>query len=196
MSADTRERPIDRLGRMRANFRVWRGQRPFWGGIFTLLAGIPIMYVPYQNLTLGSLTIRMSTTAGAGSLIIGVLLIVLGLTMWFQPQSRVFAGVAAILLALVSLVVSNFGAFLIGFVPGLLGGALGVSWAPGRPLPTESAVAGRGATRGERAKAAGLLEADDAANDDLSVTGTASAPASSASTAADGNHANGRHGAG
>ena len=62
------------------------------------------MYFPYANLTLGIVDASaMATTAGAGSLIIGVLLVVLGLTMWFQPQSRVFAGVAAILLALVSL---------------------------------------------------------------------------------------------
>lgn len=133
MSADTRQRLTTGFGQKRSSFRDWRGQRPFWGGMLTLLAGIPIMYVPYQNLTLGSLTIRMSTTAGAGSLIIGVLLVVLGLTMWFQPHSRVFAGIAAILLSLVSLVVSNVGAFLIGFLLGLLGGALAVAWAPGKP---------------------------------------------------------------
>ncbi|GAA2603510.1 DUF6114 domain-containing protein [Streptomyces axinellae] len=147
MSVDTRQRLTTGFGRKRSSFRTWRGQRPFWGGILTLLAGIPIMYVPYQNLTLGSLTIRMSTTAGAGSLIIGVLLVVLGLTMWFQPHSRVFAGIAAILLSLVSLVVSNFGAFLIGFLLGLIGGALGVSWAPGkvvksRPESVNSADSG------------------------------------------------------
>ncbi|MGW7350174.1 DUF6114 domain-containing protein [Streptomyces sp. NPDC054784] len=160
MSADTRERPADRLARTRANFRVWRGQRPFWGGMLTLLAGIPIMYIPYQNLTLGSLTIRMATTAGAGSLIIGVLLVVLGLTMWYQPESRVFAGVAAILLALVSLVVSNFGAFLIGFLLGMIGGALGVSWAPGEP------PGGRDPVRGRRHVREPLRPRDDDADRD------------------------------
>lgn len=140
MSADTRPRLSETIGRQRRSFRVWRGQRPYWAGLLTLLAGIPIMYIPYANLTIGSLTVRMATTAGAGSLIIGVLLVVLGLTMWFQPASRVFAGVAAILLSLVSLVVSNFGAFLIGFLLGLIGGALAVSWAPGKPAPAEPAA--------------------------------------------------------
>lgn len=138
MSAETRPRLIETIGRKRLSFREWRGHRPFWGGMLTLLAGFPIMYIPYANLTIGSLTVRMATTAGAGSLIIGVLLVVLGLTMWFQPASRVFAGVAAILLALVSLVVSNFGAFLIGFLLGLIGGALGVSWAPGKAVRSEA----------------------------------------------------------
>ena len=100
MSAETRQRLTTGFGEKRSSFRDWRGQRPFWGGMLTLLAGFPIAYIPYHNLTLGSLTIRMSTTAGAGSLIIGVLLVVLGLTMWFQPHSRVFAGIAAILLSL------------------------------------------------------------------------------------------------
>ncbi len=133
-------------------FWDWRGRRPFWGGLLCVLAGVPIMYIPYQTMTLGDLHIRMATTAGAGSLIIGVLLIVLGLTMWYQPQSRVFAGVAAILLALVSLVVSNFGAFLIGFLLALIGGALGVSWAPGKPLPKVAegaAVTGEAGVSGE-----------------------------------------------
>ncbi len=49
MSADTREQPMDRFGQLRQNFRVWRGQRPFWGGLLTMLAGIPIVYVPYRE---------------------------------------------------------------------------------------------------------------------------------------------------
>lgn len=117
----------------RFRFRVWRGQRPFWAGLLTFLAGLPIVYYPYAHITLGSLSLTMGTPTGSGSLIIGVLLIVLGLTMWFQSEVRVFAGIASILLALVSLVVSNFGGFFVGFVLGLVGGALSVAWAPGAP---------------------------------------------------------------
>ncbi|MFI9050130.1 DUF6114 domain-containing protein [Streptomyces sp. NPDC053427] len=133
MSADTRPRLIETIGQKRLSFREWRGRRPFWGGMLALLGGVPIMYFPYAHLSLGGMTLSMATTAGAGSLIIGVLLVVLGLTMWFQPVSRVFAGVAAILLSLVSLVVSNFGGFLVGYLLGLIGGALAVAWAPGKP---------------------------------------------------------------
>jgi len=115
-------------------FRHWRWQRPFWAGLWTLLAGLPIAYFPYANLTLGQLTIRMGTPAGSGSLIIGVLLFLLGLTMWFQQAVRVFAGVASIMLALVSLVVSNIGGFLMGFLLALFGGAMALSWVPGKPV--------------------------------------------------------------
>ncbi|QKV92500.1 hypothetical protein HUT19_12695 [Streptomyces sp. NA02950] len=121
----------DRIGRLRRSFRAWRWQRPFWAGLLTLLAGLPIMYFPYNSLSAGGFTINLSTTAGSASLIIGVLLVILGLTMWFQPAVRVFAGVASILLGLVSLPVSNIGGFLMGFLLALFGGGMSVAWAPG-----------------------------------------------------------------
>ncbi len=126
-----------RVRYIRLAFRHWRWERPFWAGLLTLLSGLPIAYFPYANLTFGQLTVRMSTTTGSESLIIGVLLIVLGLTMWFQHAVRVFSGVASIMLALVSLVKSNFGGLGIGFVLALIGGALALAWAPGTPAADE-----------------------------------------------------------
>ncbi|MBB4982930.1 MULTISPECIES: DUF6114 domain-containing protein [Streptomyces] len=115
-------------------FKVWRQTRPFWAGLFTMLGGVPIAYLPYGDLRLGNITLALATTAGAGALIIGVLLITLGLTMWFQPIVRVFAGVAAIVLALVSIPVSNFGGLVVGFLFSLIGGAMSASWAPAPPV--------------------------------------------------------------
>ncbi|WP_046730847.1 DUF6114 domain-containing protein [Streptomyces humi] len=132
MSAETSAAP-GQFTRRRQQFRAWRGTRPFWAGFYMLLAGLPIMYFPYAHLQVGHLTIAMATTAGAGSLIIGVLLIVLGVSVWYQKHIRTFAGVAAILLALVSLPVSNFGGFVMGFLLALIGGAMAVAWAPGAP---------------------------------------------------------------
>ncbi|GAA3859174.1 DUF6114 domain-containing protein [Streptomyces lacrimifluminis] len=147
MSAET-PAALDLFIRLRLQFRAWRGTRPFWAGLFVLLAGIPIMYFPYAHLTLGQLTIRMSTTAGAGSLIIGALLVVLGISLWFQKHVRTFAGTAAILLGLVSLPISNFGGFVVGFLLALVGGALAIAWAPGEPEPDTKygAAAGNGGT--------------------------------------------------
>ncbi|MEV6679293.1 DUF6114 domain-containing protein [Streptomyces erythrochromogenes] len=122
------------------HFRAWRGRRPFWAGLFTLLGGFPIAYFPYADLRLGNVSLAMATTGGAGALIIGVLLITLGLALWFQQTIRVFAGVASILLALVSLPVSNLGGFGMGFILSLVGGALALSWAPGQPVDEEPAT--------------------------------------------------------
>jgi hypothetical protein len=114
----------------REAFRNWRRSRPFWGGLLVLFAGIPIIYFPYNDLSVGALRIHMATTAGAGALLIGLLLFALGVSVWFQPLIRIFAGIAAIVLALVSLPISNFGGFGLGLFPGLIGGALVCSWAP------------------------------------------------------------------
>ncbi|WP_336318655.1 DUF6114 domain-containing protein [Streptomyces lavendofoliae] len=130
MSAESPGQNEHNLRVLRVRFREWRQTRPFWAGLFTLLGGIPIAYFPYASLKLGQMTLSMATTAGAGSLIIGVLLMTLGLTMWFQAIVRVFAGVATILLALVSIPVANLGGFLIGFLLALTGGAMSIAWAP------------------------------------------------------------------
>lgn len=125
----------------RHRFRDWRGNRPFWAGLLIIFGGFPIAYFPYADLRLGNVTLAMATTAGAGSLIIGVLLMTLGITLWFQQNMRVFAGIASILLALVSLPVSNLGGFFIGFLFSLLGGALALSWVPGKPAEPQEADA-------------------------------------------------------
>jgi hypothetical protein len=129
-TAHVRPDDVSVFARIRHRFRDWRHRRPFWGGLLAVLAGLPILYFPYAHLSIGGLTFAMATTGGAGSLIIGVLMIVLGISAWLQPASRIFSGVAAILLALVSIPVSNLGGFGMGLVPGLIGGGLIASWAP------------------------------------------------------------------
>ncbi|BAJ30838.1 MULTISPECIES: DUF6114 domain-containing protein [Kitasatospora] len=132
------------VSRVWRGFRRWRRTRPFWGGLLAMIAGVPILYFPYAKLSIGGLTMTMATTAGAGSLIIGLLLIALGLTAWFQPVVRVFCGVATTILALISIPVSNLGGFGMGALPGLIAGGLLASWAPlpARPAPAADGPAG------------------------------------------------------
>jgi hypothetical protein len=129
-TAQARPEPETGFSKARRAFRNWRRTRPFWGGLLVLLAGLPILYFPYANLSIGTLSIHLATSAGAASLLIGLLLIALGVSVWFQPMIRVFAGIAALVLALVSIPMSNLGGFGLGLLPGLLGGAMIVSWAP------------------------------------------------------------------
>ncbi|MEU9456444.1 DUF6114 domain-containing protein [Streptomyces sp. NPDC048277] len=130
-----RPRPRAAAAHARARFRTWRGERPFWAGLFTMTAGLPILYWPYAHLDLGGLPLALSTTSGAGSLVIGVLLVVLGLSLWYRPHQRVFAGIATLLLALVSFPVANLGGLFLGVLTGLTGGALACSWMPPPPPP-------------------------------------------------------------
>lgn len=141
MSAESPGQSEHYLQVFRRNFRSWRGNRPFWAGLYVLLAGFPIVYFPYAHLQIGHLTMAMGTPGGAGSLIIGVLLFVLGFSLWFQSHVRTFAGVAAILLGLVSIPVANLGGFLVGFLLAMIGGAMAVSWAPGEPGEEQGAPA-------------------------------------------------------
>ncbi|WP_210581651.1 DUF6114 domain-containing protein [Streptomyces sp. NBC_00457] len=181
MSAET-PAATGQFSRRRLQFRAWRGTRPFWAGLFVLLGGIPIAYFPYANLKIGHLTLAMATTAGAGSLIIGVLLVVLGISLWFQKHVRTFAGVAAILLALVSIPVSNIGGFLIGFLLAMVGGAMAVAWVPGEPPAPEAEETGKG----EGDAPEGLTgPSADPLGEPIDLSGTSPA-----------NGANGRHSAG
>ncbi|MCX4746703.1 DUF6114 domain-containing protein [Kitasatospora sp. NBC_01287] len=116
--------------RARLRFRAWRRTRPFWGGLLSVLGGLPILYFPYAHLTLSGVTMAMSTTAGAGSLVIGLLMMALGVSAWFQPATRFFCGIAVTILALISIPVSNLGGFVLGLLLGLIGGGLLCSWAP------------------------------------------------------------------
>ncbi|WP_405824349.1 DUF6114 domain-containing protein [Streptomyces sp. NBC_01390] len=118
------------FARTRRDFRAWRRTRPFWAGLLVLLAAGPIIYFPYFNLSLGGLSVAMSTTAGAGSLVIGLTLIVLAGLLWSQPVIRFFAGCVAIFLGVLSLPISNFGGFFFGTLFAATGGLLALAWGP------------------------------------------------------------------
>ncbi|MEU1009315.1 MULTISPECIES: DUF6114 domain-containing protein [unclassified Streptomyces] len=141
MSAETPAAEPGQFTRRRQQFRAWRGTRPFWAGLFVMLGGFLILYFPYAHLQLGHLTMTMGTPGGSSSLIIGGLLFVLGIILWFQQHIRVFGGVAAILLALVSIPLSNIGGFIVGFLCALTGGAMAVAWSPGAPAQPQSPAA-------------------------------------------------------
>ncbi|MER7825488.1 MULTISPECIES: DUF6114 domain-containing protein [unclassified Streptomyces] len=172
------------------HFHAWSGRRPFWAGLFTLLGGFPIAYFPYADLRLGNVSLAMATTGGAGALIIGVLLITLGLALWFQATIRVFAGVAAILLALVSIPVSNLGGFFIGFILSMVGGALALAWAPGQPAEEGEQPTGAQPMVDQQPGAIGLTKADATADMGMQgipgPRGTETAHASETTAHADG----------
>lgn len=152
-TVETRPGHQNPIGWLWRHWRDFRRTRPYWGGKLAMIAGVPILYFPYAHLSLGGVTIAMSTTAGAGSLIIGVLMIILGLTAWFQPAVRVFAGIATILLTLVSIPVSNLAGFGLALLPGLIGGGLMVSWAPLPEPKAEGEAKGRRSHRARKGAA-------------------------------------------
>jgi hypothetical protein len=132
--------------RYRRPFRTWRRGRPFIPGLCILLAGLEIYWAPHS--TVGKL-LSMGLP-GISSLFIPIFLVVFAITIWFFPTYRVFSGIAAILLALLSLVATNLGGFFIGFLLAMLGGAFTVAWTP---RPGYTADTRRQRRRHQRAEA-------------------------------------------
>ncbi|MET9469993.1 DUF6114 domain-containing protein [Streptomyces sp. NPDC006544] len=107
-------------------WRRWRRGRPFWGGLFAILAGAEICALPLAPLKI----MLQQGVAGIPSVLMGIFMIVLGLTSWFSPAQRSLAGVLTTLIATAALVLSNLGGFLIGTLLGILGGGLMFAWQP------------------------------------------------------------------
>jgi len=113
-------------------FRVWRRSRPFWGGLWTLVSALWLWQIPFleQILSAHSLNIKVSGVAGVSTMAMTPVLIMMAAAMWFAPSYRIFAGVCTLICSVLSLVVSNFGGFLIGMLLSMFGGALVFSWSP------------------------------------------------------------------
>ncbi|MGW0466317.1 DUF6114 domain-containing protein [Streptomyces sp. NPDC003027] len=137
------------LTRHRTRFRRWRRSRPFWGGLVTVLAGAEICALPLAPLKV----MLAQGVAGVPSVLMGLVMVVLGVSVWFAPHYRTLAGIVTTLIAAFALVLSNLGGFLAGTLLGILGGGLMFAWQPGAPSPgtppeeaTESDAAGRSAS--------------------------------------------------
>jgi hypothetical protein len=118
--------------RTRIAFRAWRKSRPFWGGLLCILGGVAMAYGP---------TTAVPIILIAGSIVwlgilIGALVAMMGLFLWFTPHLRAVVGILAVVLSVVSLLTSDYGGFGIGLILGTVGGALGFAWAPVRVKAT------------------------------------------------------------
>ncbi len=107
--------------------KSWRRSRPFWGGLFILVAGMELLSIP---LTVNALSVAIRFGTVGATYLIALIMMIVGVLVWFQPGQRVFLGLVAVLLSMASFVYSNLGGFLVGMTFGLLGGMLAVAWTP------------------------------------------------------------------
>jgi hypothetical protein len=136
-------------------FREWRRSRPFWAGLLLVIAGAELLLIPLPMHSMG--LIMHIGIGGVSGILIGAVLIVCGLLLWFNPAQRIFYSIVAVLLAIAALVATNLGGFLIGTVLGVIGGSLGFAWMPGRPAARDRSRArwphrAPGGSRGSRAR--------------------------------------------
>ncbi|MGC4856147.1 DUF6114 domain-containing protein [Micromonospora sp. DT4] len=127
MSTATHREQPGRVGRAWRGFRRWRRSRPFWGGLFTLLAGVEILGT--TKVSLAGLTLQMGPT-GFLSWLIPTILVTCGLLMWLSPAQRIFYAIVGAVTAVYSLIGVNLGGFFIGMLLGMVGSALGFAWVP------------------------------------------------------------------
>jgi hypothetical protein len=148
---------FSRLGRVWRGFRAWRRSRPYWAGILLIIAGAELLLIPLPVHDMG--VILHIGVGGVSGILIGAVLILIGLLLWFHPAQHVFYSIVAVLLGIAALVASNLGGFLLGTLLGIIGGSLGFAWMPGRPerrrwrrrdLPAAAPDAGIGLVGHER----------------------------------------------
>ncbi|MFH8785320.1 DUF6114 domain-containing protein [Streptomyces roseoverticillatus] len=114
-----------------AAWRRWRKARPFWGGLATVLAGAEISVIPLAPLKI----MLHQGIAGIPSVLMGLIMVLMGLSAWFAPQYRALAGVVTVMIAAAALVMSNLGGFLFGTILGVIGGGMVFAWQPVVPAP-------------------------------------------------------------
>jgi hypothetical protein len=125
---ESRAEPRHWVRAARLAFRDWRRGRPFWAGVWAMLGGATIAYVPGTAFKLLLVT-NASLVIG---ILVGALVGFFGLMLWFARSLRVLLGVLILLLSLVSFFTSDFGGLLLGMLMGLVGGSLALAWVPAK----------------------------------------------------------------
>ncbi|MFE7547575.1 DUF6114 domain-containing protein [Streptomyces gardneri] len=119
----------ERCGQWVRWFRAFRRTRPFWGGLWLIAGGWTVL-----KFSLSSLQLIVSTGfGGVAGYLVGGGMILCGLIPMALPAQRYTFGLIGAVLAVVSLVVSNLGGFLLGMALGVLGGSMTVGWGAKRP---------------------------------------------------------------
>ena len=119
----------------RERWRTWRRSRPFWGGLLLILSGLELFAIPLSgDLMHGAIKLVIYIgIAGVFGVLIGALLVVSGLAIWFNQTHKTFYGVAGVVLGIVSFPASNLGGLFIGMLLAIIGGSIAFAWTPVQP---------------------------------------------------------------
>lgn len=127
---------------VRAWFRDFRRTRPFWGSLWLGLSGWWILHY-----SLMGIQVAVSTSfLAAGSWVTGGGMIVCAVFGLLSPSQRTAVGFIGTVLAVASLVASNFGGLLVGMIGGIIGGTMMMAWGPKHSRRSERSAADATAT--------------------------------------------------
>jgi hypothetical protein len=113
-------------------WRAWRRSRPFWGGLLLILAGLELFAIPLSGVLIHG-AVKLVIYIGIGGIfgvLIGALLIVSGLAIWFNAAHKTFYSIAGIVLGIVSFPASNLGGLFLGMLLAIIGGSIAFAWTP------------------------------------------------------------------
>jgi hypothetical protein len=127
LNARSYSKPKTSYEENRTEFRAWARQRPFVGGVLTILAGIEMFFS--GQLDVGHIHVQVGVE-GFQATVIPIALVLLGLLVIFMPVHRIFYGVISLVVAVYSLIGVNLGGFFVGMLLASVGGILVVSWMP------------------------------------------------------------------
>lgn len=129
-------------------FRRFRRTRPFWGGVWSIVAGLWII----KMMDFGLVVAVSGGWSYSAGYILGGAMAVFGLVAWFAPLYKAISGIAVYLTALFAFIAANLGGFLIGTVLGIIGGSLIWSW--GDKKPWDQTMLGKWQSRRQALEAA------------------------------------------
>jgi hypothetical protein len=102
------------------------------GGIFVLLVGLLLAFV---GAVLTFWIFGVGAVIGLWGVLCGIIMIVGSVMMYTRPWQHYTWGIVVLLFSIFSL--GATGGLVIGFILGLIGGALSISWRPHAAAPTQ-----------------------------------------------------------
>ncbi len=97
-----------------------------------VLAGFELFAIPLSGVLIKG-AVKLTIYIGIGGVfgvLIGVLLIVAGVALWFNAAHKTFYSIAGILLGLASYPASNLGGFFLCMLLAIAGGSMAFAWTP------------------------------------------------------------------
>lgn len=152
----------DRRGR----FQEWKAERPFWGAVFLILAGLVLSAIPFTALGSFAFTGSTGELIGLIGLFFSFFVFLSGVAALTQPQLSTLAGMIGIIMSILSIVGGTLGGMFVGTFLGMIGGSLCIAWIEETPDDVDRRPEPPEASEAEPAAAPEDIEAVDDRLDD------------------------------
>lgn len=117
-----------RTASARSDFEEWRAERPFWGALLLILAGLILSVIPFTALGSFAFTGSTGELIGLIGLFFSFFVFLAGVAAMTQPQLSTLAGMIGIVMSILSIVGGTLGGMFVGTFLGMIGGSLCIAW--------------------------------------------------------------------